>query len=400
MPWRQGGGRCAARGAGRRCRACATPSRANSPAARFANGRIDLTEAEGLAELLEAETEAQRDGALAPRRGRPARARSSDGGARCSSCRPRPRRRSIMPMRKMAAAAFEPRAATRARSPTSSAHWLAAPRVEPLRDGVRVVVAGPPNAGKSSLVNAIAGEASAPSSPRFPGTTRDLVEVPLAIGGVPFVLVDTAGLARHRRAGRAIGVGRARARDRPRRHPALAWRTRGRARASRADLVIASKADLDRAARRRRIAVSAVDRRGIARASSVDRRAGQSTSSGNEDELALNRARKPICSLNAARRCARAVTLERSVLVAEDLRIARTALDQVSGRAGVEDMLDALFGRFCLGKYVSRETSRLLIERQAQTNGAAMFDVLVIGAGHAGCEAAALRRGAARALRW
>ena len=68
-----------------------------------------------------------------------------------------------------------------------------APRVEPLRDGVRVVVAGPPNAGKSSLVNALA-RASGRSSRRSPGTTRDVIEVPLAIGGVPFVLVDTAGL--------------------------------------------------------------------------------------------------------------------------------------------------------------------------------------------------------------
>ena len=71
--------------------------------------------------------------------------------------------------------------------------WLRRPPAERLKDGVRIVVAGPPNAGKSSLFNAIVGRDAAIVS-ASPGTTRDLIEAPLMLGGVPIVLIDTAGL--------------------------------------------------------------------------------------------------------------------------------------------------------------------------------------------------------------
>src|SRR5206468_1747142 len=86
--------------------------------------------------------------------------------------------------------------------------WLERPRIEPLKEGVRIVVAGPPNAGKSSLVNAIAGQERAIVT-EVPGTTRDHIEVPLSLGGVPILLIDTAGLREAADPVEAIGVQRA-----------------------------------------------------------------------------------------------------------------------------------------------------------------------------------------------
>src|SRR5687768_18290339 len=86
---------------------------------------------------------------------------------------------------------------------------LARAPAERLRDGVRIVIAGPPNAGKSSLLNVLAGRDAAIIS-ALPGTTRDLVEAPTAIGGTPFLLIDTAGLRDSGDEVERIGVGRAR----------------------------------------------------------------------------------------------------------------------------------------------------------------------------------------------
>ena len=86
--------------------------------------------------------------------------------------------------------------------------WLERPRLEPLKDGLRTVVAGPPNAGKSSLINAIAWRGEGHRQ-RQAGTTRDYIEVPMALGGMPFVLTDTAGLREADDAVEAIGVERA-----------------------------------------------------------------------------------------------------------------------------------------------------------------------------------------------
>ena len=173
----------------------------------FENGRIDLTEAEGLADLIEAETESQRKAALA----------LAEGGL---SKQVNVWRDRLLGLSAEAERAIDYDEAGETPDPaflrecerlgSELRTWLAGPRVERLKDGVRVVVAGPPNAGKSSLLNVITGEERAIVT-EMPGTTRDHIDVPLALRGVPILLTDTAGLRDSKDEVEAIGVARAEA---------------------------------------------------------------------------------------------------------------------------------------------------------------------------------------------
>ena len=311
----------------------------------FENGRIDLTEAEGLADLIEAETESQRKAALALAEGG-LRKQVADWQNRLLGLSAEAERaidydeddQGVDPAlsRECGALAAELRA------------WLERPRVERLKDGVRVVVAGPPNAGKSSLLNAIAGEERAIVT-AVPGTTRDHIEVPLSLGGVPILLTDTAGLRESADAVETIGVERAarlvevadvllwlgEAADAPG-HPRL--------------IRVHAKADLAgrESASEGSIAVSSVTGDGL---SELLRRT-EALARGllpAEDAIVLNR--RQAAQLEDARDALEhALGARDPVLIAEDLRLARAAFDRLTGRAGVEDVLDALFSRFCLGK--------------------------------------------------
>ena len=311
----------------------------------FESGRIDLTEAEGLADLIEAETESQRKAALALAEGG-LRKQVADWQNRLLGLSAEAERaidydeddQGVDPAlsRECGALAAELRA------------WLERPRVERLKDGVKVVVAGPPNAGKSSLLNAIAGEERAIVT-AVPGTTRDHIEVPLSLGGVPILLTDTAGLRESADAVETIGVERAarlvevadvllwlgEAADAPD-HPRL--------------IRVHAKADLAgrETAPEGSIAVSAVTGDGL---SELLRRT-EALARGllpAEDAIVLNR--RQAAQLEDARDALEhALGARDPVLIAEDLRLARAAFDRLTGRAGVEDVLDALFSRFCLGK--------------------------------------------------
>jgi len=214
------------------------------------------------------------------------------------------------------------------------------------KDGVRVVFAGPPNAGKSSLINAIAGQERAIVTD-IPGTTRDHIEVPLALGGVPILLTDTAGLRATEDKVEAIGVERAEglieAAD------VVVWLGEpGAAPPTKRLIRVHAKSDIRGSGSEGSLAVSATTGRGLK--SLLERIAAEAVSVLPAiDAIALNR-RQADCIAEAAAVLRDAAKAQELILVAEDLRAARGAFDRLTGRAGVEDVLDALFGRFCLGK--------------------------------------------------
>lgn len=312
----------------------------------FANGRIDLAEAEGLADLLTAETELQRRSALAMASG--ALSRQADDW----------RERLLDLSAELEAVldfseedgldAVPPGfAAKLAGLGAEIASWLDQPRSEALREGVKVVIAGPPNSGKSTLFNALVGFEAAIATP-IAGTTRDVLTRPVALGGVPFVFTDTAGL---REASgdpiEAIGIDRAR----------LA--------AGEADIVLwlgpegegpadawEIEAQIDRSEHPRKdhpeARLSAVTGFGL------DRLAELLLQSAREilprpGQAALN-ARQSRFLAEAASMLESAAALRDPLLVAEHLRLARLAMDALLGRSTTEHMLDALFARFCIGK--------------------------------------------------
>ena len=310
------------------------------------NGRIDLTEAEGLADLLEAETEQQRRHAVALAGG--ALSRQVDRW-----------QAQILSLSARAEAAIdyvgdEEETATdisllvgetRALG-EELGQWLALPRAEPLKDGVRIVFAGPPNSGKSSLVNALVGVDRAIVTP-VAGTTRDTIEIPLAIGGMPLLLVDTAGLRGTDDPVEAIGVERAYAEVE--RAEILVWL--GDA-VNIPDhphaIVVRSKSDLPGSAIRDQadLAVSAKTGNNLALLTARLMAMASSLLPG-ESQIALNS--RQAQAIESAANCLLDCPTD-LLLLAESLRSARFAFDRLTGRAGIDDVIDALFSRFCLGK--------------------------------------------------
>ena len=308
----------------------------------FENGALDLSEAEGLGDLLMAETEGQRRAALALMGGRLSRQvlawqdRLLALAAQVEAALDFSDEEDVAPL----PTGFVGDVAAQR---NEMAALLARPGAERLKDGVRVVIAGPPNAGKSSLLNALA-EREAAIVTDVPGTTRDVVEVPVAIGGVAFLLTDTAGLRETDDKVETIGVERARASlagadlvlwlGPPDEAPAGAVR-------------VHAKADLGPPRGDTDVATSVVTGDGLdALVSLLLERAKALLPT--EGEVALNtRHRAAIAEAVAALDEATSPDL---LIAAEALRSARAALDRVTGKAGVEDMLDALFGRFCIGK--------------------------------------------------
>ncbi len=315
-------------------------------------GRIDLTEAEGFADLLAAETESQRRAAL----------RNAEGGLRrridewtVEAVRLAAQIEAAIDHSDEEDAADEARIIAAVgqgsvRLADEIAAVLAQPSVDRLRDGIRVVFAGAPNSGKSSLFNAMIGREGAIVSP-IAGTTRDRIEAPVVRGGIAWLLTDTAGLT-DTTADPIEAIGVERARTSAGAADIVLWLGDDAPEVALAEnaIEIHAKCDLPERAivPAGRIAVS------VARSAGVDdvwrgmeSRAAKLLPSA--DALALNERQRRLCCA-AHRALCDAANSPDPLIAAEELRLARRAFDQITGRADVEDVLDTLFAGFCIGK--------------------------------------------------
>lgn len=310
----------------------------------FVNGKIDLAEAEGLADLLSAETEMQRRSALA-----------MAGGALSgvvADWRVR-----LLTASAAVEAVLDFSDEDDVALPLDFHHqldalyreigaWLGRPRAELLREGFRVVLAGPPNAGKSTLFNALV-EADAAITAPIAGTTRDILTRPVALAGVPFVFVDTAGLTDS--SGDAIEViGIERARSEAARADLVLWlgpEGEGPSGAWEVEAQI-DRDHLEKPCARHRL--SAVTGQGVdaLREDLVDMARRAMPAPG---EAALSTRQHGILS-QAYEALGHAVEASDPLIGAENLRLARVAFDSLLGNTTTEQMLDTLFGRFCIGK--------------------------------------------------
>lgn len=233
-------------------------------------------------------------------------------------------------------------------------------RGERLREGVSVAILGAPNAGKSSLLNALVGREAAIVSAR-PGTTRDVVECRLDLGGVPAVLADTAGLRRTTDEIEQEGVRRARLRGEladlvvavfavdappdPETLDLIAARPEALLVATKCDLSAPPRTLLGRAV----LPTSARTALGL---DELRARLAEAVQGAAElaDAPVLTRSRHRAALSEAAARLAEGVEAPLPELAAEAYRGALLALGRLTGRVGIEDILDVVFGDFCIGK--------------------------------------------------
>ena len=312
----------------------------------FANGRIDLAEAEGLADLLSAETELQRRSALAMASGELSRmvegwrVRVLTLSAQVEASLDFADEDDVAGLPE----AFGGECQTLAEELSV---WLARPRAELLRDGFRVVIAGPPNAGKSTLFNVLVENDAAIATP-IPGTTRDVLTHPVALDGIPFVFADTAGLRGDSDDPvERIGIQRALAASDA--ADLVLWLGAANERPEGAWQLAPQCDRRDReAVADPRHAVSALSGEGID-ALRADLVATARAAMPAPGQVALGQRQHRLLD-ECCQALADAAQSHDPLLAAEHLRLARLALDRLVGRSGTEDMLDALFGRFCIGK--------------------------------------------------
>lgn len=325
----------------------------------FLNGRIDLAEAEGLADLLAAETESQRVQALDMANGHVSRAVAGWQDRLLGLMAGAEAELNFADEDDVEVyeGAAERLVAGMATLGAELGSWLARPAAEVIAEGLKVVIAGPPNAGKSTLINALAQRELAIVSP-VAGTTRDVIETPLALDGIAMRFSDTAGIRAEAADGiETIGIDRAKAAVEA--ADILLWLgSPGDAPDHARTILIAAQADrwrgdaaAEAAAARCDLILSAATGEGMDRLHRMIVAMAR-TLLPREGEAALRKRQR--AALADAREWLAVDPASREasdlILIAERLRLAAAALDRITGRAGVEDMLDALFGRFCIGK--------------------------------------------------
>ena len=333
----------------------------------FENGKLDLAQAEGVADLIDAETDGQRKQALEQIAGALGQAHQTW------------RDDLIEALAVLEAAVDFPDEDV----PADVAHrarpilervisQLAAAqtdviRARRVREGFRVAIIGAPNAGKSTLLNSLAGREAAIVT-AIPGTTRDVIEVPMALGGYKVVLADTAGLRDTLDEIEAEGVRRAEAWSQdadlrlwvvdgsgPHGPPPPAALRAG-------DLCVVNKTDLpaggDTAATLVGARALELEVHRICAQDSRDLAAleGALTARvvamlGTSEPTTATRIRHGVLLRDASVRLECAIEAVASPeLAAEDVRLAMRALDRITGRIGPEDVLDRIFASFCIGK--------------------------------------------------
>ena len=317
------------------------------------NGRMDILEAEAVADLVVAETALQRDQAL------------RQLGGELSTCyREWSERLLKLLAQQEALIDFPdedlPTAVAVAMMKESKAllvaiqeHLTVSQKSIRLRDGLVFAIIGPPNAGKSSLLNALSGQDMAIVA-STPGTTRDVIEARIEVGGVPVTLLDTAGLRETCDPVEAAGIARAVKRmeradlilslcEAGTREADIPTNATGRV------VHILTKIDLHPEAASGPLAISLVSGVGVEQL--LDHLRTEALKlAGLSQSPSFTRIRHRVGLQDAAEHISASLDASWPELRGEELRLAMLALGRVTGTVGVEDVLDSIFSQFCIGK--------------------------------------------------
>jgi tRNA modification GTPase len=311
---------------------------------------MDLAQVEGLADLIAAETASQREQALALAGGALSRAADAWRG-RCLD---------VLAQAEAGLDFAEDEADVAERLHEAARSELLglvtelraliadAARGDRIRQGLMIAVSGPPNSGKSSLVNALSRKEAAIVT-AIPGTTRDPIEVPIDLDGVAAVLIDTAGLRDTDDPIEAEGIRRARARAADA-DLVLHVTTEAPAQAPATGKLIINKIDLGSADLPTfALGVSATRGNGLVELRAwLAQWAAQAVRPG--EPVLLSHVRHAAVFTDAADALTDAAATDDPVLRAEGLRLAARAFGRIAGRVDVDDVLDRIFSRFCIGK--------------------------------------------------